>query len=69
MNSILDPDSDNKLDARLPYRVTWRDRLAYRLASAALLLATPTYRSFLAGAWRLGLIKATELADEAVDGR
>lgn len=40
---------------KLPYEPSWRDQIAYRLASAALRLASPTYRALLEGAWRLGL--------------
>jgi hypothetical protein len=39
----------------MTYKPSWRDQLAYRLASVALRLATPTYRDLLEGAWRMGL--------------
>lgn len=38
-----------------PYRVTWRDRLAWRLANAALRLATPSYRAFVEVSCRIGV--------------
>lgn len=40
------------------YAVTRRDRLAYRLASAALRVATPAYRRFVTLAWQRGVTVA-----------
>jgi hypothetical protein len=37
------------------YAITRRDRLAYRLATAVLKLATPSYRAFLTVAWQRGV--------------
>ena len=49
--------------SRLPYRslrtrISWRDRLAHRLANAAMRLATPWYRAMVAGAVAEGLHSA-----------
>jgi len=38
----------------LPYRVTWRDRLAHTLANAALRLATKEYRAYVSVLVHLG---------------
>ncbi len=38
-----------------PFHPSWRDRLAHRLASVVLRIATPHYRALLRGAWLLGL--------------
>lgn len=48
-----------------PYKETTRDRLAWRLANGALLLATPRYRAFVRGAVLLGLAAAEDAAKEA----
>jgi hypothetical protein len=48
------------------YVPSWRDRVAHRLASGALLLATPAYRRLLTGAWQYGL--ASAVRDDA-EGR
>ncbi len=45
---------------RLPYQPSWRDRLAHRLATAALRIASPEYRALLRGAYMLGLKRAAE---------
>jgi hypothetical protein len=37
------------------YAVTRRDRVAYRLASLALRIATPAYRRFVTLAWHRGV--------------
>ena len=52
--------------ARGGYVPSWRDRVAHRLASLALLLATREYRALLTGAWGYGL--AAAVRDEA-EGR
>lgn len=48
------------------YKPTRRDRLAYRLATLALRLATPTYRNLCQGAWLYGLKSA---ARDELEGR
>lgn len=40
---------------RLPYQPSWRDRLAHRLANAALRIASPTYRALLRGTYVAGM--------------
>lgn len=54
-----------KPESVLPRRGnTWRDRLAHRLANAALKIASPYYRNFIGGSIRYGLQAAA--IDEAL---
>jgi hypothetical protein len=48
---------------RLPYRPSWRDRLAGYLANAALSIASKEYRALLRGAYLLGLDRAAKEMD------
>lgn len=48
------------------YRATRRDRVAHRLANAALLLATPTYRRLIGGSVRYGMAAAVR---DVAEGR
>ena len=49
--------------AKLPFIPSWRDRLAWRLAGVALLIATPTYRALLRGTCIEGLRSAIRETD------
>jgi hypothetical protein len=47
---------------------TWRDRVAHKLANAALRLASRTYRNLIDGSIRLGMRCAAEHRNPDLDG-